>query len=238
MEPKERVILALDVESAEQAARLVEQLKDDVGAFKVGLELFHAAGPAVFERLRNAGAARIFYDCKLHDIPNTVAGAMRAIARHNLWMVNVHAAGGARMVHAAATALAETAQHLGVRPPLLLGVTLLTSLSPEELADELRVHLPVVEYVCSLARLTQTAGGQGVVASPWEIEAVREACGPDFLIVTPGVRPAGVDAGDQRRTMTPGEALRRGADMLVVGRAVTTAQNPREAAKRLLGEIS
>lgn len=238
MEPKERVILALDVPDVEQAVRLVEQLKEEVGTFKVGMELFHAAGPAIFQQLRNAGAARVFYDCKLHDIPNTVAGAMRAIARHNLWMVNVHAAGGARMIRAAADALAETAQQLGLRPPLLLGVTLLTSLSPEELFSELRVHLPVAEYVCSLARLTKAAGGQGVVASPWEIEAVREACGPDFLVVTPGVRPAGVDAGDQRRTMTPAEAIRHGADMLVVGRAVTAAQNPREAAKRLLEEIS
>jgi orotidine-5'-phosphate decarboxylase len=238
MEPNERVILALDVESAQQATRLVAQLKDEVGAFKVGLELFHAAGPTIFGQLQEAGATRIFFDCKLHDIPNTVAGAMRAIARYNLWMVNVHASGGARMIRAAAHALSEAAQLLGVRPPLLLGVTLLTSLSPKELTDELHIQLPAAEYVRSLAQLTQAAGGQGVLTSPWEIEAVREACGSDFLIVAPGIRPKGVDSGDQRRTMTPGEAIRRGADMLVVGRAVTAAQNPREAAKRLLEEIS
>ncbi len=233
MEPKDRIILALDVDSAEQAVRLVEQLKDHVGAFKVGLELISAAGTGIFESLTSAGAQRIFYDCKLHDIPNTVAGAMRAVARHGLWITNLHACGGSRMVAAAAKALIEESAAAGLAPPLLLGVTLLTSLSEEELASELHVPLSPSDYVVAMARLVRAAGGNGVVASPREIEVVREACGPDFLIVTPGVRPAGVDAGDQRRVMTPGEAVKRGADYLVVGRAITSAADPVEAARRI-----
>jgi len=238
VEPNERLILALDVDRVEEAVRLVERLRDHVGAFKVGLELVNAAGGDVFMRLKAAGARRLFYDAKLHDIPNTVAGAMRALARHELWMVNLHAAGGARMISAASDALRATAAQYGVAPPLLIGVTLLTSLSAEELAQELCVGLSVADYVAAMARLTQASGGQGVVASPREIEVVRAACGPDFLIVTPGVRPAGVAADDQRRTLTPGEAVRRGADYLVIGRAITGAPDPTEAAARILDEIA
>jgi orotidine-5'-phosphate decarboxylase len=236
--PKDRLILALDVDNAFQAIRLAGQLREHVGAFKVGLELVNAAGVSIFEKLRDAGADRIFYDCKLHDIPNTVAGAMRAIARHDLWMTNLHAAGGSRMVAAAAGALAEASAEAGTRAPILLGVTLLTSISADELRDELRVPLETGPYVVEMARLVQRAGGNGVVASPHEIEAVREACGSGFVIVTPGVRPAGVDAGDQRRTMTPGEAVRRGADYLVIGRAVTAAEDPVAAAQRIVEEVA
>jgi orotidine-5'-phosphate decarboxylase len=237
MEAGERIILALDVDNAYQAIRLAAQLAGRVGAFKVGLELVNAAGIGIFDKLKDAGAIRIFYDAKLHDIPNTVAGAARAVARQELWMVNVHAAGGRRMIAAAADALKTTASEIGVAPPILLAVTLLTSLSAEELAGELHVGLSPVEYVTQMARMAQAAGAQGVVASPQEIKAVRAACGPNFLIVTPGVRPAGMDAGDQRRTMTPGGAVRRGADYLVVGRAVTTAPDPAEAAQRIAQEI-
>lgn len=235
---RERVILALDVDNAHSAIQMVGRLQGHVGAFKVGLELVNAAGLDIFEKLTDAGASRIFYDAKLHDIPNTVAGAMRAIARRELWMVNVHASGGSRMIRAAADALRETAAPLQIAPPLLLGVTLLTSLSQDDLRDELHVGMTTVEYVIALAQLTQQAGAQGVVASPQEIEAVRAACGPDFLIVTPGVRPSGVDAGDQRRTMTPGEAIRRGADYLVIGRAITSDPDPIAAAHHIAEEIA
>lgn len=237
MDPRERIILAVDVDSAERAVRMVEQLRDDVGAFKVGLELVNAAGIGVFERLKQAGAQRIFYDCKLHDIPNTVAGAMRAIARHGLWMTNLHACGGGRMIAAAASALTESSAEAGIAPPILLGVALLTSLSDEELAAELHVPLSTKDYVAAMARLAQASGANGVVASPHEIEVVRKACGPDFVIVTPGVRPAGVESGDQRRVMTPGEAVRRGAHYLVIGRAITGAEKPAEAARRIAEEI-
>lgn len=238
MEPRERVILALDVDRADDAARLVERLRGSVGAFKVGLELVSSAGVGVFAKLKEAGADRIFYDAKLHDIPNTVAGAMRAIAKQELWMVNLHAAGGRRMIRAAVEALRTATAQFGIAPPLLIGVTLLTSLSAEELWEELGVRLSVEDYVAAMARLTQASGGQGVVASPQEIGAVRAACGPDFLIVTPGVRPAGAAAGDQRRTMTPSEAVRRGADYLVLGRPITAAPDPEEAARRIVDEIA
>jgi orotidine-5'-phosphate decarboxylase len=237
MEPKERIIVAVDVDSADRAVKMVEELRGEVGAFKVGLELVNAAGLEIFDKLTSAGAARIFYDCKVHDIPNTVAGAMRAIGRRGLWMTNLHASGGSRMISAAATALQEGAAAAGAEPALLLGVTLLTSLSEEELAAELHVPLAPKDYVAALARLVKAAGGNGVVASPHEIEVVREACGPDFLIVTPGVRPAGADAGDQRRVMTPGEAVRRGADYVVIGRAITGSNNMTDAARRIADEI-
>jgi len=237
LEPKQRIILPLDVDNAPQALRMVEQLKDSVGAFKVGLELVNAAGPGIFEQLAEAGADRIFYDAKLHDIPNTGAGASRSIAARKLWMTNVHASGGLRMVAAAKDALHTTAASLGVAPPLLLAVTLLTSVSADELRDELHVSMDTAEYVVAMAKMAKQAGADGVVASPKEITAIRESCGVGFLIVTPGVRPAWTEAGDQRRVMTPGEAVKLGADYLVIGRPITAAANPADAAKRILEEI-
>jgi orotidine-5'-phosphate decarboxylase len=238
LDPRERLILALDVDNAFEAIRLTRQLSGYVGAFKVGLELVNNAGIGVLEKLKDSGASRIFYDCKLHDIPNTVAGAMRAIGRQDLWMVNVHAAGGSRMIADAARALADSAGDAGLKPPILLGVTLLTSISQDELHDELHSRLSTTEYVEAMARLVHSSGGQGVVASPHEIEVIRAACGDDFLIVTPGVRPAGVASGDQRRTMTPGEAVRLGADYLVVGRAITAAADPVAAAEAIVAEVA
>jgi orotidine-5'-phosphate decarboxylase len=153
-------------------------------------------------------------------------------------MVNLHAAGGRRMIQDAARALADGATDAGLKPPLLLGVTLLTSLSGDELNDELHVRLSTTDYVTAMAKLAQESGAQGVVASPHEIEAVRAACGEAFLIVTPGVRPAGVAAGDQRRTMTPYEAIRRGADYLVIGRAITASDDPVAASDRIVAEVA
>lgn len=233
---RNRIILPLDVDTPERAVHLAASLRDHVGAFKVGLELINATGNDIFRRLADAGASRIFYDCKLHDIPNTVAGASRAIAARGLWMFNVHASGGARMIRAAVDAAAASAA-AGQPRPLVLAVTVLTSIAAEELRDELRVPGAPAEHVAHLARLSRDAGADGVVASPHEIEAVRAAVGPGFLIVTPGVRPAGSAADDQRRTMTPGEAVRRGADYLVVGRPITAAPDPVAAAAAIAAEI-
>ncbi len=240
MDPRERLILALDVDTLEHAVRLVRATAPYVGAYKVGLELVNAEGPAALDYLHECGAKRIFYDAKFHDIPATVHRAVRAAIRHNLWMLNVHAAGGSRMVTAAAQAIHEHTSRIAAHAerPLLVGVTLLTSMNDTELQNDLMVSVDRYTYVSRLARMVQLCGGQGVVASAWEIEAVRRTCGPEFVIVTPGVRPEGTDPADQRRTVTPAEAVRRGADYLVLGRPITGAPDPAAAARRVLEEIS
>lgn len=230
---KQKIILPLDVDTAEKAVALVKTLKDEVGAFKVGLELVNSAGLGIFDRIRSAGADRIFYDCKFHDIPNTVAGASRAAARMGVWMFNVHCAGGAAMMAAAKQAAVEESARAGSNPPLVIGVTVLTSIDQQVLNEEIRVDGSVVDEVVHLARLARDAGLDGVVSSPHEIELIRAACGPDFLIVTPGVRPAGADIGDQKRVMTPGEAVAKGADYLVIGRPIIKAEDPKSAARQI-----
>lgn len=230
---KQKIIIPLDVDTPKKAVELVEILKDEVGAFKVGLELVNSAGLGIFDKIRAAGAERIFYDCKFHDIPNTVAGASSAAARLDVWMFNVHCSGGFAMMKAAKDAAVETAEREGVTPPLVIGVTVLTSIDRDTLNNELRVSGTVVYQVVNLAKLAREAGLDGVVSSPHEIEAIRAACGPDFLIVTPGVRPAGGDIGDQKRVMTPAEAIRHGADYLVIGRPIIKAEDPRAAAREI-----
>ena len=230
---RERILVALDFDNADDALALVERLAGRVGGFKAGLELVNCAGPDVFARLADAGAGRIFYDAKFHDIPNTVAGAVRAAARRGVWMVNVHASGGAAMLRAAREAAGN-----GPNAPLLIGVTVLTSIDQEILNDDLRVSGTPEEQVTHLARLCQSCGLDGVVASPHEVAAVRAACGPAFVTVIPGVRPAGVAHGDQARVATPGEAIRAGAHFLVVGRAITGAADPVAAADAIADEIA
>jgi len=216
---KDKIILALDVDSEEKALCLVRELKDEVGAFKVGLELFNTTGPEIFRSLEKAGASR-------------------AVARMGVWMFNVHTTGGSAMMKAAAEAARETASKLGVVAPKVIGVTVLTSIDEATLRGELMVGQDVKAQVVHLARLAKSAGLDGVVASPQEIEAIRDACGPDFLIVTPGVRPAGAELGDQKRVMTPGEAVRRGADYVVIGRPITAADDPIAAARAISAEIA
>lgn len=230
---KDKIVLPLDVNSAEKAVELAKLLKDDVGAFKVGLELINSAGLGIFNEIRQAGAEKIFYDCKFHDIPNTVAGASRAVAKLGVWMFNVHCAGGFAMMKAAKDAAVETAGSLGKPQPLVIGVTVLTSIDQSTLNDDLRVPGTVADQVVHFAKLARDAGLDGVVASPHEIELIRAACGKDFLIVTPGVRPAGADIGDQKRVMTPGEAVAKGADYLVIGRPIIAAADPKAAAQSI-----
>lgn len=229
----ERILVALDVDTADAALSLVRDLRGHVGGFKVGLELVNAAGTEIFDRLNDVGADRIFYDAKFHDIPNTVAGAVRAAARRGVWMVNVHAGGGGAMLRAAREA-ANTVDH----PPLLLGVTVLTSIDEATLNNDLRVPGTIESHVVHLARLCQSSGLDGVVSSPQEIATIRDACGPDFVTVIPGVRPAGVAAHDQARIATPGDAARNGAHYLVVGRAITHAADPANAADSIAAEIA
>lgn len=237
MVAKDKIIIPLDVSSEAEAIELVGELKDLVGAFKIGLELFTSAGPKIVESVRDAGAERIFFDGKFHDIPNTVAGAARAAVRMGVWMFNVHATGGSAMMRSASEAAHDEAHRLGVEPPIILGVTVLTSIRAEVLRNELSVPTLMENQVVHLATLAQSAGLDGVVASPHEIAAVKSACGPQFLVVTPGVRPQWAAADDQARIMTPKEAVGNGADYLVIGRAITANEDRRGAAQRVIDEM-
>ena len=234
-----KTLVPLDVDTTKKALDLAGQLAGEVAGYKVGLELINAAGFGLFDDLKaQAGPdAKLFYDCKFHDIPNTVLGAARAAARRGVWMLNVHASGGSAMMQAAVQGAAEGADAAGVPKPLVIAVSVLTSISPEILKNELGISRSLTEQVVHLARLAQDAGCDGLVASPHEIEAVRKACGPDFVLVIPGVRPAGADLGDQKRVMTPGEAVHAGADYIVVGRPITASPDPRQAAAAINKEI-
>jgi len=232
-----QLLVALDVESGTRALELAAELRDVVDGVKVGSRLFTLEGPALVRRL-TAGGTRVFLDLKFHDIPNTVAQAVEAAVATDAWMVNVHASGGRAMMQAAARAATETAARLERPTPLVIGVTVLTSMDGAALREG-GVERPLLEQVLALARLAQEAGLDGVVASPQETAAIRQACGPDFQIVTPGIRgaSAGGDKHDQSRTMGPHEALQAGADYLVVGRPIIGAPSPRKAAETIREEM-
>lgn len=230
---RDRLIVALDVENLEAAARLMDLLGDAVRLYKVGTQLFTAAGPAAVELVHKRGG-RVFLDLKYHDIPNTVAGAVREAARLGVFMLDVHAAGGSAMIRAGAEAIEATSKQMGIQPPVLLAVTVLTSMTPWTLKEELRVGLPLEEAALHLARLALLSGADGVVASPHEVIPLRQTFGPGVVIVTPGVRPRETAANDQARIMAPGEAIRAGASYIVVGRPITRAPDPAGAARQIL----
>ena len=231
---RKKIIIALDMKNKEEAVAAVSGLKD-ARTFKVGLELFTAEGPALFKKLKVLRKG-IFLDLKLHDIPNTVAGAVRSAVRHGVQMMTIHTSGGRDMMARAAEAARETAEVEKVETPLLLGVTVLTSLKSAEL-DEVGMRPDVADQVLRLAGLAKSAGMDGVVCSPQEIEIIRKEYGRDLLIVTPGIRPAWATAQDQKRIMTPAEAVRKGADYLVIGRPITGAASPQEAFARIVEEL-
>ena len=232
-----RILVALDVDSSARALALADTLRGTVAGYKIGKQLFTAEGPEVVRALTARGD-RVFLDLKFHDIPNTVAGAVRSAIATGAWMVNVHASGGSAMMRAAAEAAHDTAAKTGAARPLVIGVTVLTSMDEAALA-EVGTTRPVIEQVVHLARLAKAAGLDGVVASPQEIAAIRTACGPDFHIVTPGIRPAGqAGTDDQARTLTPKEAVAAGATYLVIGRPITAAANPRAAAEAIAAETA
>lgn len=226
-----RVIVALDYPEAAPALALAARLDPASCRLKIGKELFTAAGPALVEALQRQGHG-VFLDLKFHDIPNTVAGAVRAAAGLGVWMVNVHASGGRRMLEAAREALSTLHN-----PPLLIAVTVLTSLERADLV-ETGLDVDPAEQVERLTRLARDCGLDGVVCSAQEASRMRALTGPAFRLVTPGIRPACTEAGDQRRTMTPAAALAAGADYLVVGRPVTAAPDPALALGALLESIS
>ncbi|MEM1112150.1 MAG: orotidine-5'-phosphate decarboxylase [Pseudomonadota bacterium] len=225
------IIVPLDYPDAEAALAMAARLTPELCRAKVGKELFTRCGPDIVRQLHDLGF-EVFLDLKFHDIPNTVAGAVRAAADLGVWMVNVHAGGGRRMMEAAAEAANAVS-----RPPLLIGVTVLTSLSDADLA-ELRYAESPAERVLHLAQLAADSGLDGVVCSAQEAPALRVARGSEFALVTPGIRLAGDDAGDQRRVLTPSAAIAAGADYLVIGRSITASTDPQAALERVIGEIN
>jgi orotidine-5'-phosphate decarboxylase len=227
---RESLIVALDVANAEKARALVRELGDSVGFYKVGKELFTAAGPSVVRDLV-ADGKRVFLDLKFHDIPNTVAGAVRTASALGVSLLTVHASGGSRMLRAAADAAAQT----GARP-IVLAVTVLTSLVSADL-EEIGVTGGVEAQVIRLAGLAIRAGCGGIVASAQEAAHLRSSYGAAFTLVTPGIRPAGGIAADQARVVTPEDAIRAGANYLVVGRPISAADNPKEAARAIIHQI-
>ncbi len=234
MDPRERLILALDVEHFEEAQRLVTEFKDHVGMFKVGKQLFTHCGPKIvdFIKLKNS---KVFLDLKYHDIPNTVSKAAVEAARLGVDMFNVHAAGGFDMMRETKEALNSASKGLGTARPKVIGVTVLTSLDDGSL-KRMGINLSVLDLTRNLAQLTKEAGLDGVVAGGSEIAMIRDLCGPDFLIVTPGVRIED-RKDDQRRTIGPAEAIARGASYVVLGRAVRDAADPRGLLDRICRDV-
>lgn len=237
MQAKDRIILALDVDSEAEALNFVRKLTPYVGAFKVGMQLFNSSGPSIVNKINDLGG-RVFVDLKFHDIPNTVAAAGRVMTRLNCYMFNIHAAGGRAMLESVASSVQDEAKHLGSQAPILLAVTVLTSIGQRELEEEMLIsRLKIEEVVVKWALMAKNAGINGVVCSPREIEAIRAACGGKFKIVTPGIRPAWSEKNDQVRVTTPADALRMGADYMVIGRPILKAADPIGAAQMIIEEM-
>lgn len=233
---KDRLIVALDVPDRDGALRLVERLSGTVGMFKIGSQLFTAEGPQLVREVIGSGE-RVFLDLKFHDIPNTVAGAVESAARLGVSILNVHTLGGSEMMRAAAHAVGDRGL-LWITRPAVLGVTVLTSMDKVDLAD-VGITSDLSGEVVRLATLARDSGLDGIVASPHEIRLIRECItAKRFIILTPGIRPAWAEKRDQKRIAAPAEALRDGADFIVIGRAITHSSDPRAAAKRILEEIS
>jgi len=230
----EKIIVALDVSSKEEALTLVRQLKD-TRIFKIGLQLFTAEGPPLVQHLRDLGK-NVFLDLKLHDIPNTVAGAVRMGVRMGIYMMTLHASGGKEMMASAAYAANEEAERIGQEAPLLLAVTVLTSLNDEQLKD-IGIPVDTKGQVLNLAGLAHQSGIKGIVCSPKEIETIKNTYKKDLVVVAPGIRPKWAAAQDQKRILTPALAVAKGADYLVIGRPITQAPSPHDAFLKIVDEM-
>jgi orotidine-5'-phosphate decarboxylase len=236
MEADERIILALDTADPEEALQTVHRFRDEVGIFKVGSELFTAAGPRIVKEINLMGR-KVFLDLKFHDIPNTVMKSSLAVANLGVFMFNLHALGGMEMMKTAAGRLSEHCLKHNVQRPKIIAVTILTSIDQKTLRDELGIELRMNAMVKHLAAMARRAGLDGVVASARDAEMIRGRFGKDFLIVSPGIRPSWAAADDQKRTLTPKEAIRAGADYIVLGRAVLGQPDPERALMNIKEEI-
>lgn len=233
---KEKIVLALDVDTLEQAKELILELKDYVGVFKVGLQLYTQNGNEIIDFMTEQGL-EFFLDVKLLDIPNTVAKASENIVRRGASFFNIHTLGGAEMMKQCVQSSKATAKELGVKEPFILGVTVLTSISDEVLQNELGIDQKASDYVLKLAKLAKDSGLDGVVASTWEARKIKEICGQDFKVLCPGIRPEWSLKNDQKRAATPNVAINEGADYLVIGRAVTAAEDRVKAMQMIYDEI-
>jgi orotidine-5'-phosphate decarboxylase len=236
MEPKERIILALDVADYKEALEIVDRFKEHINIFKVGSELFTSVGPEVVREINKSGK-KVFLDLKYHDIPHTVAKTSRIVAELGVFMFNVHTFGGLEMMKQAAQEIVKVSLRKNIDRPRLLGVTILTSIDQKSLSHELGIAHRMTTQVRHLAGLAMSAGLDGVVASPQDTEIIRLRCGSSFLIVTPGIRPPWIPPDDQKRTMTPKEALGKGADYIVIGRAVISQPDPIRALEIIVKEL-
>lgn len=235
-EGRNPILVAIDTPELDRARALSRSLAGAVGGIKLGLEFFNAHGPAGIAQVAG-NRGDLFLDLKYHDIPNTVAGAVRAAVKLQPMILNVHAGGGPAMMRGALEAAEEESDRLGITRPKVIAVTVLTSMDDGDL-DAVGQKGPSTDQVVRLARLTQDCGLAGVVCSPREIAAIRAACGPDFTLVVPGIRPAGAAVGDQKRVMTPRQAIDAGADWLVIGRPITGVPDPVAAAREILRELA
>lgn len=231
---KEKLIVAIDTDNFEKAKEMIDKLEDSVDIFKVGLEQYVATRGKTLDYLKEKGK-KVFLDLKFHDIPNTMKSAVKAAVRDNIWLMTIHVSDMEGMRQCAEIAK-EEAERLNIEKPLIVGVTVLTSLSNEDLQD-IGCSMTAEELVIKRAKLAQKAGIDGVVCSAREVDKIVEICGDDFVTVCPGIRPATAEVGDQKRVVTPSDAIRRGAKYIVVGRPITQAENPKEAAESIVREI-
>ena len=236
---KNKICLALDVDTVEEAVLLAGRLSKWVGIFKIGSHLFASGqGKKIIDAIHEAGS-EVFLDLKWHDIPNTVVNAAKVATSMGIYMMNVHALGGSNMMKKVTNSVTEVATRNGQRKPILIAITVLTSMSEEDLKNDLLINCSVAKYVEHLALMTKKSGFDGVVCSPKEISIIKQTCGTDFLAVTPGIRPTWmIKKDDQKRVTTPRQAMDNGADFIVVGRPILNSESPEKAAEMLLSEIS